>query len=278
MKIIFNDVSSKEVLLTPLAIASFEIEDTISGAKKSVVRNEFSSKITPRIKAIKYDSVKTISFSLIKETYKDFTDTDQRLIARWLTKAKTPKFLNVITDSDESIYFNGIFTDIQFKRAGSSIVGITCTFTCDSPYSYSEEKTEILTAISDVEYTDATVIVDNVDSDDYIYPKIIITPSEVNSVIGIECVDLEGKYKTMKFFSPVENIPIVFDCRNQLVYYEHWQSGNVGSLISYSVIHWDDADDIYWVKLHDGVNTLRLYGSAEIKIKWRDIKKVPIVM
>jgi phage-related protein len=115
-----------------------------------------------------------LSFNLSVYSPDEISAVDAGIIQRYLFGHRGYGDLIIIQEDLMDSYFRCVLTEPKIRRVGNLIVGFDAVAVCDSPYAWSFTKNLEYT------YTDDNVI-DNIrfvnqsDSNDYLYPKIIFT-------------------------------------------------------------------------------------------------------
>lgn len=103
----------------------------------------------------------------------EIEQSDYESIASWLSSPQNHMWLEVTKENGEKAKVKGYFSSITPHDKWGICYGLVCTFTCNSPFSYTEKAID--QQISGVN----NFLVSNSSSDryDYIYPTLEITPS-----------------------------------------------------------------------------------------------------
>lgn len=122
-----------------LIIASFEPDDGFTEtflSMDSVFEENFDGTKNFSYGA-KYNSKATINITLIKNDGRDFSLTEFRDCARWLTGARTDSWMDMIVD-DEVVYsFFGKVTDLQQYKMDGRTVALQVVFSSVTPWAFS---------------------------------------------------------------------------------------------------------------------------------------------
>lgn len=249
-----------------LFIVSFDSIDTIqSGLTKEVIKGESNNdRLIPNHLSSKFLGNIAFKRALIKQTEEAFTKSEIEIITSWLTSSKTPRELEVVYsenynyENGEVVYYNGLFTDIEYKVAANGIVGIIFTFTNDSSFCYVIEHEDYI-------ITKDTTLVFNCNSDcleDYTYPLITLKYNDVtNNYSDITINDINYHCLSM--------IPYSIDNQTKIV-----RRNN--KVINLEDIFKEDSD-IGWIKLLSGVNNLPISASSypiNVSITTKTLKKL----
>ena len=83
-----------------------------------------------------YNKLEEGIFVRLKQNY--FIYDEIRDINSWLTAYEFPQKLYINSEYLHDVYFNAIFSNIEFRRINGEIVALTFTVTCDSPYAWED--------------------------------------------------------------------------------------------------------------------------------------------
>lgn len=89
----------------------------------------------------KYNSVATIDITVIKNDGTEFSMSEFRAIAQWITGARTDSWLDMYIDNEIVYSFLGKFIDLQPYRSDSRTAGLKLTFESVAPWAYSGPQT-----------------------------------------------------------------------------------------------------------------------------------------
>lgn len=222
-----------------------------------------------------YDEALSFEVTLIKDPHK-YSYDQQKLrmkqsevneLMRWLTSPNYPKLFRTYdpdkTIYDEEIEYFGVFTEIEFCTVGD-VYGIKCVFECDSPYGYTPEyvRKHISTAGDQT-----TIMINNTsaEAEDFLYPMLEITAnSDTDFIISNLTENKTVTYKGLKSGQclRVDNAKCKITDLND------------NEFIGLDVLGLDDVAQIYWFRLIDGFNKISFQGDVELKIKYRELRKV----
>ena len=172
------------------------------------------------------------------------------------------------TETDESMYYNGLFTDIQYEVGSGGIVGITFTFMNDSPFvrEHCRQSYELRGANSEYIYT---VECNSDEEEGYTYPTITMTYNSTNSLestLKISNITDNGNTMICKLLSKNET---QVNCQYQTV-------SSAASSATFDTLGWSEIDDLYWLRLVDGENKLKFSvanAPVNITIDYTVLKK-----
>lgn len=221
---------------------------------------------------INYDNVLGMTIQLMKDSckydsYEDlkFSRSEIREISAWLTSPIYPRLFHMYdydSDNPETEYdYFGVFTNVE--AADNNICVLECTFECNAPYAFSSEQ--------HFSINNGEGVVSNLSDEyeDYVYPKIIITPTsqelESYSISLINESD-DNRYITINNMKPQDTVTI--DCQKLTI------KNQSGSLISFEDLNIDVMDYIYWFRLLHGDNNIRITGDADVEFIFRYPVKV----
>lgn len=205
---------------------------------------------------------------LVTVVHKDgieFSRQDTRSINSWLTHSSVPKILHF--NNDDSMYVNyyATCTDIEDIVVADHI-GKRITFKCNAPYGFLDKVSNSFSVT-----TEKVVKIKN-DSDDGIYfPKVTIIPTLGTTQITIQNVTDSNSVviKTTNYTK------LILDSSELTVVDES------GELVSAYDLGWTDtytnsygSNKIYWLRLLDGLNELKITGSCTFIIECEFPRKV----
>lgn len=192
-----------------------------------------------------------------------FTSSDIRKINGWLTSPQFPKLLKINNEDyyNEPIEYFALIDEIEAENEGDIFV-IKYHVTCDSPFGYTPEITHTLS--STITMPSELVITNNSDDyEEYVYPRFEIHPT-VTGAITIENLT-DGHSMS---FNALKDNDVIWDC--QKMQFKDF----TGTLLSFEDMGVSDVDYIYWYRLCHGENRIKLSGGADIKIIYREPRKV----
>lgn len=109
----------------------------------------------------KYNEVFTPRFTLIKQDFSDFDETQNRKILSWLTSSDKPGWLEVYRDDSNVLTwqcFGNIINIEQYKLGNGSVVGYEFEMESSHPYAWSRKLTypEVYGTIEEINNNDET--------------------------------------------------------------------------------------------------------------------------
>lgn len=129
---------------------------------------------------IKYSNVLTFDIHIMKDICNSnlqedlqFTPDEYDSLVAWLSSPQENQWLDVVTYHNKNQKVKGYFSSIEPYGSEGECYGVRCTFTCNSPFSYTEKTSE--QTISGVK----NFLLNNESSEyyDYVYPTFIIEPT-----------------------------------------------------------------------------------------------------
>ena len=105
--------------------------------------------------------------------------------------------------------------------------------------------------------------------EEYVYPVVEITPYNSDYLPEtFSIVNLSDNNKSMKVTLP-HNAGLKFDCRNCMV----TELNTNVPVFSFKDLGWGDVGNIYWLKLINGINMLKISGTYNVKLTFNIVKK-----
>lgn len=249
-----------------VAIASMdEVDEYPSGLTRTVNQGQINRyKFRPNYFETIYEEPLQFDITLMKDICVDndpyFTRSEYRAIASWLTRSEYPILFHMIDDEDiydEDEYYFGVFSDIKNNAVGD-IVGITATFTCDSPFAYSEEKKV------EFDKTSEKNIYVNTDTD-MIYPIIDI---KFNGATSVSIENKTDNKQSLDINLKNTQDEIHVDCENLII------KDSDGENLALYDLGIDDPSDLYWLRLLHGDNDILVTGDVTVTFTYRECRKV----
>ena len=265
-----------------LMIASFESgdDDLATGLERSLITGE-STKYRFRANhfGAKYENALTFKITLVKDPCSLSGDESQiltrketRMINRWLTGPSYPTLFHMYDEdydfSDEKVDYNGIFSNVEYKLNGmSDVIGITFTFTNDSPFAYTPLISKTLTAKTMLPY-EGTINNDSDELENPLYPCLTITPTYPNDITDVKIENLTDE-KSMTYEWLDKGAQLYIDCEKAIIQF-------VGSdeLVELHKLGITDVSSIYWFRLLPGRNQIKITGDVTIRLQYRELRKV----
>lgn len=249
--------------------SSFSDSSPIGNIELETIKSHSTQK--NKIINSEYDDVISASFDICKNPgiYKTpqemiFTDAEISLFARWLNQKKYCKFQPIYESGLYSdIFFYGTFNSISSVIISDNTVGLTLSFTSNSPFGYINEKEFVTELTSD---SKTFTLYDDSDEIGEIRPSLFQIKCKANG-------DLQIKNNRDKKITVINNCLneeiITLDCENRII-----QSSK-----SHPTIYNDF--NYYYPKIintmEDRYNIFTVTLPCEIIVKYEPIRKVGIV-
>lgn len=266
MKFKFNGRISDEfgIILTKITdVSSGVAREVIKGAKTKyrALSNSWGTKYN-----------EDLSFNLVvikdpsaKQSEMRFTSSDIKALNAWLTSPQYPQSLKIL-DSDyytEDIEYFAVISNVTTEDEGY-IYELIFTVECNAPYGLSKEYTHGITSTSDTT-TSYTIYNTSDEHENYIYPKIQITPTAQGTITIKSTTD-----NNSLSFSATKDTVIYIDSEKRKF------TDSAGTLMTFDNLGIEDVDKIYLPRLLYGKNILKFKGDAEIVITYREPRKVGV--
>lgn len=217
-----------------------------------------------------YNDTLSFEFIIFPKRKQTFTYSESAEINKWLRKSNTYKRLRFNDNESEFINFQAVCTKIvDIVRNGLNAKQLT--FVCDSPFGYMEEIKKVLTTTgsSPKDYK-----IYNLSDNGIYYPRVKITVlTSYNGTVTVKNVE-DDKTLTVKFNQiPVVNgeKTIILDGEKNTI------TDGAGKIIPAYKIGWDNTDNIYWVRLLENTNTIRVTGASTITLYMTFPRKVGVI-
>ena len=178
----------------------------------------------PNHYSTKYSDVLKLDFLIVKDPdiYESnelkMDGDDISYVRAWLESPKKPTHLICPLESDDSATnYYGIFTDVKPYTVGNECYGLYLTFTCNSPYGFSDmhERTYIVgSGVS----TTGTFMNVSAEYNEYLKPIVtIISGSTFGSNDGITIQNQSDDNKEMTLVLPEGLSSVVIDCQKKII-------------------------------------------------------------
>jgi len=239
------------------------------------------------------DPVKKIEWtqSDADEIYNNYTEKFDELFADRL-------YTNLKYD-----YF-GVFSNVEPQLLDGDVIGFTMTFTTNSPFAWTPEKTVTAESTEDAE-TELTLTVDDSQRYRELYPMIEIigdgdneftwdsatqtytgTASAREEITITNTNDISYEYKYSSGGYTVKKIPrsltlkvphtnVYIDSEKAKIYDRIViESEYISHVLTFEDLGLEDISHIYWPRLFNGENKWTVKGNCKIKVTWREPRKV----
>ena len=270
-----------------------------------------------------YSDALRLNFFVAKNHCNNVTQEDMRMsgseinaVRAWLESPKTPQLLvvdmDVPYDEDEQegsetvVNYFGVFTDVQPFVVNQECFGLNLTFTCDSPYGYSDIKESTYTlgivdllsedsgnlldesgnnVLGEGNAVNAPYVNDSAELNDYLRPIVKISSTGTfGSNEKLQIKNASDGNREMNLILPQGKSYILIDCQKKKI------TDNNGNIVPLSSIGLtlpisDDYNFVsaelytfYWLRLLPGTNNISLSSSgtntiSNVKISARHIIK-----
>ena len=304
---------------------------------------------------IKYSETLVIDIHIIKNicnvNSQDeliFSPDEYDSVLAWLSSPQENKWMDIKTFHNKEQKVKGYFSSITPYGSDGECYGVRCTFTCNSPFSYTKNTYE--TTISGVQ----NFLLNNESSDyyDYVYPTFIIEPTQNEEIfihnlsdteildngsfsvsettssnisslqnkitsyaqrnnltveymideetkdVKLICnetgllfymTDLYGiKHKYVAYFTSTDRqyyicrggffycklllaLTVMVDCKNLGVY------DSLGRPVLFTDIGIQDEDEIYWLRLIHGNNSIKASGHFKLTVNYLEPRKGQLI-
>ena len=302
--------------LSDFGMKIYDPENEQQFATREIDKSEITSiRPVPNHYSTHYNDVLILNFFIIKDDGNYPSQSDMRLTANnintlraWLESPKTPVLLNVepLDNTDTTVNYYGLFTEIQPFIVGQECFGLHLTFTCNAPYGFTDEVigTYTLGTVNTQEEQGSDLLDENgngiinengesvgvyvnnsAEQKEYLRP--IVTIKSSNKFVSGEYISIQNVTdgnKQMLLYLPTNKTSIIVDCKKKRI---TDGSGNVLSLsdVGLTLPISDEYNFVsaelytfYWLGLLYGTNNIKFNcpgGStvSEIKISARHILK-----
>lgn len=254
MEFKYDEKTSATVLSVPLILCFFDYPEELTGFARETIKGETTiNRSVPNQYGTKYVSPPKPEFALIKEDQSVFTDNEQRIINRWLTSPKLPKWLEFKKSDNETTIYQGTFTDARFKPALNPI-GVICQFEFSSPYAWNFQEEHFSTAGT------YSIYVDSDETEEYVHPILTVKTETTTDITVKNITDNENSMNIHTY----AKLPMTFDCKLCIP-----SDDTIQDVISYKDLGWEDVGNIYWLRLLPGENVIQITGDADVRITYK---------
>lgn len=229
---------------------------------------------------VTYSDVITLSFVILHRDGSDFSYEESRSINNWLRGTDIYQKLHFNDQNPEFINYYAICTDIE-DVVYSGINGKKITFTCNSPFGYTNEITKKMVVSSENNMS----IINT--SDVGIYYPIIKIEAAKDFVDKITIENINDKKSVTFDFSKIpandENKRVVMDTKqmtvtdgtNLLPFYKIGWNDDYSSIVTDTTVK--SINYIYWFRLLKGINKLKITGNCTVYITCEFPRKVGVL-
>ena len=167
-------------------------------------------------------------------------------------------------DLNKKYNYFGLFSNVEAEVDHGDIIGLTATFTTDSPFAWTD------TIKKTFNMTDGDTVTFNVKSSEKyreIYPVIKIEPSLVGGTRSDVTLKNNVDGYELKM-SLMQDDTTTIDCA-------HSKISNKSGIVSFEDLGITDTDYIYWPRLYNGENSFTVTGSdCTLTFEYREPRKV----
>lgn len=269
---IFNGVNSEDFNVVIAWIDQDEVDVGSNGLTREIKKSETNKR---KIKDNVYGTENTepiiFRVGLVRIDGTEITRDESMKINAWLTSSPLPQLLKFNDTDSCMLHYYAVCTEIKDNLVGSRLVGKELIFTTNSSFAFMQnfEKSFQIT-------NEQTFYLNNL-SDTYdgiYYPTVTITTQSQNIVIENITDKKSVTIDTTKIITDsMGNKSVVLDCSNMIVL----DSNN--KLIPISNLGWDEnyksyvsvtneyMNNIYWFRLLQGMNEIKVTGDCILKIE-----------
>lgn len=237
-------------------------------------------KSNPNHMGTRWNDVLSFTISLIKDPcmYTDqdsmvFTEDEIDAIDSWLTSPDYPLLFHMydtddLDTNDNPIYckydYFGLFSDITTDEFMGRIIGLHLTFVTNSPFAWTPIRTVTQNVDGEAEFT---ISVNHAERNREVYPTITITPA-IGGGTGDEVISIQNITDNERILTvSLPRIESVINCQNSTIHNDY-------GLISFEDLNITDTGQIYWPRLYNGENEIKVTGDCSITFQWREARKV----
>ena len=263
--------------LSSFDLVTLESKEQQSFISREIEKSEITSvRPSPLHYGVKYSDVLKLNFFIGRYLNNDIVklkEEDINDIRSWLESPKYPQKLVVLTTSsnEDTIIFYGLFTEIQPYVVSGEYYGLYLTFTCNSPYGYSEDVNEVYKFPDNYSVFDGTFYNLSAEKFEYLMPKITIESKSVfgqNEILYI--VNHNDNDRVMTITLPEGKSKIIIDCDEKIIMDENGillTLSDIGVTTNVSASQFINSISFYWLSLVYGVNNLNFTATVNHTIK-----------
>ena len=242
-------------------------EEWGTGLDREIVKGEMNiSRHIPNLYGVTYADVLPLEFDIFHQDGSAFSQRESRDINNWLMQDSYKRF-KVNDNNTDNVYYKVICTSIQDLTIGN-FRGKHVVMTCDSPFAYTQEVVKKVDAL--ISGDEKRNIVNS--SDDGIYFPFITLECDAGYTGDVELIN-ETEDKTMLI--KMENIeaPIGGTTKTLNIDTQHMMITDIqGRLVPLYRIGWEinldenkalQTTDLYWFRLLQGMNKIRIKGNVK---------------
>lgn len=315
---VYDGMSSEDLYVNPyekmeLTFGYFNASEVPLNMERTQLAGSINRhRLRNRAMGAQWSNVLVFDISLIKSpcyhANEDliFTEDEVDYINKWLTSPEYPTLLHIY-EADYDFYlddpitysnllylkydYHGIFTNVTPMYVSGQIVGLTATFTTNSPFAWTQEitrtfecrgTTEINIDVNSSEkYGDIYPLIEvkgiNIDAQSSSRENITITNERD---LAVETYyDQSNGYETTStprsLTLEVPHTSIYIDCDKARIYdIISIQAQGYNRILDWDDLGLTDVSYIYWPRLFNGENTWTVTGDCDLTITYREPRKV----
>lgn len=268
---IFNGVNSSDF---DLIICWFDegVDASINGLTREIQKSESTkNKIKHNVYGTENTDTITFSFAISKVDGREILREESIRINQWLTSSPLPQLLKFNDKDSYMLNYYAVCTEINDKVIGGRLVGKELTFETNSNYAFQNKIEKTFDVVGEHTFS----LINTSDSYDGIYCPIITISATSDNIVIENITDEKSVTLNMSNIIVDENglKTIILNCENmtitdmndKLVY-----ASDLGWNVDYqSYVSTTDSyiTNIYWFRLLQGVNQIKITGDCTFKIK-----------
>lgn len=261
---IFSNELNIPDLITCVAFDSDSGEANTFLSREAVASESYDGRYK-RIHNMKYTETFSPKFTFTKSNFGDFSQEEVRATLKWLTQKDTTALLEVYYDDSNVVSWASIggFVELSLQKlANNRTVAITATWDSISPFAMSD----LYTTTKTITEADNKITI-NIDTDDNkpVYPRVTIQTNGNNIKFINKHTDFfnaSKSYNSLELTNNASDEAVTIDGANKI--------------IKTSLTRRIFGDDFNWVwlELYDGKNEITVDGNCDVKLEWREVRKV----
>lgn len=261
---IFSNELNIPDLITCVAFDNDSGEANTFLSREAVASESYDGRYK-RIHNMKYTETFSPKFTFTKSNFGDFSQEEVRATLKWLTQKDTTALLEVYYDDSNVVSWASIggFVELSLQKlANNRTVAITAVWDSISPFAMSD----LYTTTKIITEADNKIII-NIDTDDNkpVYPRVTIRTNGNNIKFINKHTDFfnaSKSYNSLELTNNASDETVTIDGANRI--------------IKTSLTRRIFGDDFNWVwlELYDGKNEITVDGNCDVKLEWREVRKV----
>ena len=276
---VFNGINSEDFDVVIAWIDSVDIDTSNNGLNREIYKSITNKR---KVKDNMYGTENTepivFPFSIVKIHGGEISRPESIRINQWLTHSPLPQLLKFNDNDSYMLHYYAVCTQINDIIIGGKLIGKELRFETNSPYAFMGkiEKTFDITE-SQTFYLNNTA--DTYDG--YFYPNITINTTSTDKIVIENMTDKKSVTLDMNNITTDENgnKTVILNCMNmtitdindKLIYasdlgWNAYYQSYVFSTDSYM-------NNIYWFRLLNGMNEIKITGDCTFKIECEFTRK-----